>query len=843
MKGRHTSFQRFGAGSHNPFGSVLNKYLRTSTNREGNIYKETATRAVSVWPYADSEKKEPDLGEEVFGCLSNGIGTEGYLEINIVNNDYESMDNNRRSRKDVEQYAMEPILRSWKTKDGVESDDYTLIAQENIPTNTCAKYPIKFSTNSTKSEEISVKAGAGFSGPYLYRPPKYGGTNKAQIYETTNKAITEDAIVNGVPVSSIDIPVETAHQILNCTKQISFTGSFSHESKRKTVKCNGSSSAQTTENSHFADGDICSYSWKATKRVTTYSCASKQESGAVVVSGDLKGSMSRYKEMTSLWSEDPVQLDLSANYYIGSNAEKALQYASITELSDCICTNYGDPSDCPDPYSIASAKLLGEREEVTELDAGCAVVPRLDGDLIRRDQGKNLVPTALEDERCQSSADGGIAAKYLYSIPTSQGGYSDIGYIPIGYKDYPSGPSLAAKYVSTLYDFVGDGKEEDVFEKKTNCGEYPRYYEIYRSPKAQPIATGLQLKRTGSDCGLFPGMVLYDAEQYPGQLKASQGIEPECSDYALQGKYGFPCEYSRQCYENDGYTENFLKFLLPSGSDMNKATSSCSVPYRLNILIGNYVNVNGVVAENQGLKYYSESPMPLSIYAKQGDVHKLNIGFMFTSDRNIQQSSSGGVINSPVYDLPVISTCKAWHETLQGNTVEAGTLTLQHEDWSQAIPLWANHDPKQKEECEGAYGELNWIAVAGPLVDYCGGPYKTAGPRIDCFEKKCVQSVKGTTVPFTPTPPVCCETLAANCCATGASYYQCGCGCGCNCRETRDGGYLDPCPPAGEPQPPGSVVTTGFPIGCYGTAQDLEELTTKLNITLTFERFTKTGGI
>jgi hypothetical protein len=299
MKGRHTSFQRFGSGSHNPFGSVLNKYLRTSTNRENDIYEKTATRPISF----NTKQLEPDLGEEVYGCLSKGIGTTGYPESNADYQSYQStMIDKRKPREDVDQYSMEPVLRSWKEWKSNFADS-ALVAQENMPINTCCKYPIKFSDIvDNEIKDIDVEGGAGFSGPYQYRPSKFG--------RGTNQAITEDAVINERPISSIRIPVETAHQILNCTRKISFTGSFSHESKRQTVKCNGSSEATVVEKSHYPEGDMCKYTWEETTRTTFYACQSVKESGTAKISGDVSGSMGRYKAMTSLWEKEPVQLDL-----------------------------------------------------------------------------------------------------------------------------------------------------------------------------------------------------------------------------------------------------------------------------------------------------------------------------------------------------------------------------------------------------------------------------------------------------------------------------------------------------------------------------------------------------
>ena len=85
MKGRHTSFQRFGSGSHNPFGSVLNKYFLTESEvRKNNIYEKT----LDFYPW------EEDLGEEVYGCLAKGINTQGHLEYS-----HEDMEAKRKKEK------------------------------------------------------------------------------------------------------------------------------------------------------------------------------------------------------------------------------------------------------------------------------------------------------------------------------------------------------------------------------------------------------------------------------------------------------------------------------------------------------------------------------------------------------------------------------------------------------------------------------------------------------------------------------------------------------------------------------------------------------------------------
>ena len=873
MKGRHTSFQRFGTGSHNPFGSVLNKYLRTSDDREGDIYKTTATKAAKV-NLSFERIHENDLGEEVYGCLSYGIGKTKYPEYNYKLSEYDTyITDNRRKRKDVQQYSKLQALKTWKQPNNKTATDYSLIAQENIPINACAKYPIKFESTDYDGTPISVDVdgGAGFSGPYLYRPSKFG--------EGTNKAIKEDAIVNSFPVSSITIPTGIAHNILNCTKKISISGSFSHESKRKTIKCSGPSARTVVSTFYYGEGSSCSWKWKAASNTYSYECISPQENISATVRGGLEGSMSRYKAMSSLWNGEPTQLDLSPNYLIGSNTPNALRHSAITELWDCFCSPY-EYNQCPDSSLYSKAKLLGERQIVEKLDAGCAVVPSLDIDLIRRNQEDNLLSENLKDERCDSTFNtGGILAKYLSPLAFEPFGYSGVdsafGYSGVdsgafsGSKGFVSGPSLSASYVESLYEFVGENGDEKVY-KDSPCGKYdgtgPGNYEVFKSPAAEPIQTALRLVRDGSECPLYDSMRKYDYRAYPGQLL---GRDPNCGDYcSTQGTWGFPCEYSKQCYEVDGWGEVIL-YPHNSGSDFSKATSGCSVPYRIDLHIANYVDTNGAVAGTTP-SHYLESPMPLSIYANEGDDHTINIGFIFRGTQNILQSRANTAsiygaeydINSPVFELPVISTCKAWHESnIISSTAfvkEAGTLTLKNKDWSKDIPLWTIHDPKQKGECAGGWadgsGGPNMFYVDRPAqVDGCiasGDPCKDFAGKVggsvtdECCRDNCKLAAKRTVTPDLPGP--CC-----GCCCPGNNFHfdLCSC-CGCCCLWARDGGCITdkripgafPCPTNDAGAQPPSTTTGQGELGCFGEAQDLEELNTELKITLTFENFTKIGG-
>ena len=884
MKGRHTSFQRFGSGSHNPFGAVLNKYFLTSDSvRRNNIYEQTFSGRIG--------EATTDLGEEVFGCIAKGINTQGQLEGNE-----QLMTTGRKLRKDVQQYVLGSegsILRSWKDEKGISRKDSVLIPQESLPLNVISKYPIKYSYDTLNDNDqtipidVNIPASAGFSGPYLYRPKKFP--------TFTPTILKEMCIVksnfSGRPVIPVKIPSDVAHQILNCTMEIKLTGDLDHSKKGSNKQCSGSSSA-TVKQTYFLAPTCRGQSWRERTWTANYSCTSTKSEVTLQVKGSISGTLSRYNILTSLWGQ-PVNLNLSPNYYQGSNAQKGHNFFAYEGIN-CECES--DENLCPDARDYMKAKMLGEREKVTKLDAGCAVTPTLDVGIIRRDQEKNLLSTSFGNAYCDNS--GGRIEKTLILSPEQS-------YVKVllGTKNeattggtLPSGPSLYGSYSAGLAEYVGQGGSTKLF-KSAACSA--NEIEYFRPPAGAALQTGLEVSMSGSCPNLaFVDLPLGISEfdgtdrdrayaQWEVNADDDSGLEycEPCSIYLPQGTYYLDCQKEGRCYKDSDscYDETNSsqcpKVPHPSGSGYE---SKCAAPFHISFDIARYAQV-GAASTIKGIKYVDAEVVPLDVQAKSTDEQDLCLSFMFSGSPGAAGAGNAElgfgypqVLNSdfaqvelPIY-APIITPCKTWHDNMlqssayETKVVSVGSLTLKAGSWSStAIPLYTTHAARLATECVGVNvaslgGPHGWITACKRVNegicdescgDCCGG---TAGcgnsveeepcnERADCEPIKCAFSFSSSSNDGCPktadcgactTPPqgkVCCD--------------ECIC-CGCECDGddlTEYGEIKDPCPP-GQSAPPTTISGSGK-MGCYGDGQEKETLATTCNITLEFIPFAETGGV
>ena len=900
MKGRHTSFQRFGSGSHNPFGSVLNKYFITSDSiRKNDIYEKTASSF-----FVGNYKAEEDLGEEVFGCIAKGINTQGHLEA-----DTKEMTEKRQERKDVEQYVLGSegsLLRSWKDEYEKSHKDGALIPQESLQLNVISKYPIKYSYDTTDKngdpivEQIDIPPSAGFSGPFLYRPSKFPSF--------TPTIVKEDCILGGSPNSSVRIPSDVAHQMLNCTKEIKFTGNVDHSVEAKNKKCSGGSS-QTVTQTYYLGGGCPGTSPTAKTRTATYKCTSVEETTKLSCKGNISGTLSRYNLLTSLWEEEPVKLDLSPNFYQGSNAEKAYNFVVAEGLS-CECKN--DSGPCPDVLPTLRAEILGDKEKVTKLEAGCAVAFPLDIDIVRRDQGDKLLNKNAGEGDC---IDGGTIVSTLIQYPRTNVSifyYSYAGFALLAGKGgtvldptsiIHSGPGLYATYSAGLAQYVGLEGSERLF-KDTNCSA--NELESFRSPTGAPLETGITASMEGTcpnglitdslsgagNTGRYGSIVSYDGtdrgrayyqwEDQEGCYGSYPGCCAPCDIYGKQGTYKLACENEKQCYRNDCEDvrdpESCPPVPHPSGSGYE---SKCAIPFGMNFILGRYAQTQAEETYD-GIKYIPGVRVPLDVAAKNSDEQDLCLSFMFVGGK--QDLNTFAVSYPQVDDLyasngpplpigvPLVTTCKTWHESFRvldnGYTkevIQVGTLTLKAGEWSTAVPLYTTHIYRLATECtgtdvKGISGHEGWIigcervteagcpdfcdcCCLAPGCQGCGemvneNPCNKAKP---CEPLVCTYSYSSsaTEEDSCPQTAICGGCQQCESCDGDCDLCAC-CGCDCDC-DPGDEGHENPCPP--RIQTPATTYSGGGEMGCYGDAIEDEEMKTAINITMEFIPFEETGGV
>jgi hypothetical protein len=907
MKGRHTSFQRFGSGSHNPFGSVLNKYFITSDFiRKNDIYEKTASSYV-VGDYGDY-KAEEDLGEEVFGCIARGISTQGHLEFNT-----EEMTEKRKERKDVEQYVLGSegsLLRSWEGEDKKSNKDGALIPQESLQLNVISKYPIKYSYDTTDEngdpivEEVNIPPSAGFSGPFLYRPSKFPSSFTPTI-------IKEDCILKGFPASSVRIPSDVAHQMLNCTKEITFTGDVDHSIEARNKKCSGSSSQEVTQTYYLGNG-CPGLPPVAKTRTASYSCTSVAETTKISCKGNISGTLSRYNLLTSLWEEEPVKLDLSPNFYQGSNAEKAYNFCVVEHLF-CDCKN--DSGPCPDALPYYKAEILGDKEKVTKLEAGCAVSFPLDLDIVRRDQGDNLLNKNAGEGDCTD--DGTIVSTLVQYPRTHAGGfyYTYFGSANMAGKGgmmggtifdptsiISSGPGLYGTYSSGLAQYVGLGGSERLF-KDTNCSA--NELESFRSPTGAPLETGLTasmegtcpngLSTDGTYSRFFGSIVSYDGtdtqrafyqwEKATGCYGSYPGCCPTCDIYGKQGTHKLACENEEQCYRNDCIDvrdpESCPPVPHPSGSGYE---SKCALPFQINLILERYAQTQAEETYN-GIKYIQGVRVPLDVAAKNSDEQDLCLSFMLGGGYQDQDAGAFAITYPQVNDLgvsrgpplprgvPIVTTCKTWHESFEEpsgykkEVIEVGTLTLKAGEWSTAVPLYTTNLSRLATECtgtdvKGISGHEGWIigcervtsagcsdecdcCCTAPGCQGCGkmANNNPCNKADPCEPFVCTYSYSSTATGQDDCPQTASCGGCSECSSCDGNCDQCAC-CGCECGC---GDYPDGYDEEDACPPyvpiPPTTHSGGGKMGCYGDAIEDEEIKTEINITMEFIPFEETGGV
>jgi hypothetical protein len=787
----------------------------------------------------------------VYGCLSKGISTQGKLEA-----DYALMKAKREDRTTVDQFdAKTTTLRQWQLNNK-NIDDSTLIAQENVPINVCAKYPINYqydkNTKGTWSvEDVDVPSGASFSGPFLYRPPKYPSSSATEI--------TFDCSINGRPTSSIKMPTGVAHAILNCTKEIKITGSVSHAITKQNVQCSGNGSAQVVQESYeFLDG-CGGGTWTLRKDTASYSCTSTQDTTIFKFAGNIDAAMKRYKILTSIGNADPVELDLSPNYFKGSNATKG-NNDYIVESLYCLGKD-PDKRSAFDDVAYAKAKQVGpDRNAVTELDTGCLVVDTYDTDLLRRDLGGLLLNGFPKIAVCDANYGGIISKEYLELARHNN------------QKFITSGPSLSASYTAGLAEYVGtSGTSEKLFQNRP-CAS--KQIQVFRSPAGSPISTGIYFSMDG-DCIDRNGGMTY---RYGGvDFGAPTGDCVDCNTLTPQEKDTLPCEKSKQCYADSSIP---LLVPRPSGTAYSEASSGCSVPWELSFHIGRYAETDllGLNDEVKGYKILYERPLPLSIYKKNQEDSNLNISLAFSSNSPpipqapyINDGISDQAFGDYGYSIPLITTSKGYADysanVSVGNLIkeakQIGTLTLKSGDWSGATPLWTLHVSEKKGSCSGSVvstlgGSGGWIVGCKQVpVMYCDGTADCCFPMYGCGKLKeydcqesdpcerrlCQYSYSSSYKIECKDDLVCGDDI-------GTQPTNCTC-CNCDCYDIdyedpvtgeRIGGYIDPCTPKNS-SPPGPTTTKGGgALGCFGSAMDEDKLSTDINITLEFIPFTTAGG-
>jgi hypothetical protein len=351
MKGRITSFQRFGS-SLGTTGSVLHKFIRSLGDvgeKEGRDRELLGDGPAGVDKsdgkgiYNKTVKSGDDLkydfeeggnfGEEVYGCIAKPFGKDALQE-----KDSKTAINCRKATiKDSPHY--EENKRKWYHADPKKSyEDYAAIPQENLPLTVNSKFPMKYCSRSGIEEYgddlvIDIPKGIGFTSGALIRPLRF--TESAEpmkngYYSTFGSGFGGLKEGQPIPTNRLhhahilkSVPLETAHKIINCCKEIVLTGSVSHSIERNSIKCKdwlgneGPDKSEAKQTGEMMFSPCPPGTCTDVSHTFTVQCLSSKQTTTISLDGDLEMTAYRYKQAADVWEEKEKQktLDISGNAF------------------------------------------------------------------------------------------------------------------------------------------------------------------------------------------------------------------------------------------------------------------------------------------------------------------------------------------------------------------------------------------------------------------------------------------------------------------------------------------------------------------------------------------------
>ena len=879
MKGRHTSFQRFGSVLGTT-GSVVNKFLRAGKDRDtdllgkgqkdnsdgkGIYYKTIKTQEENLLYKTDGNPptpSDPDMGEEIYGCISQGDGAT----LERIAEEIVKQRNIRREDSSRFKSAKHSWYEAKNGKAGLKIEDCALIPQENIPLVVNSKFPMKY-WDEFQKKDYDIPKGHGFTSGALVRPVAF--TEKA-------KSISNATVFsNNVFMYSHelkDVPLETAHAILNRCKEISLTGSLSHVIERTNKQCSGStSSKKQIKAEKFVgcardeDGEVNSPCGKEGKcedqgHTITLTCLSEEKKTSLTLKGDIDITAYRHKQMTKIWGKTPETLEISGNYFSGRPKDLEMSYQQSHRDT---CEKYGRDSGQPVKIPPPRIKQIAKLEKQTKLSSGCLTHTGTNKSILSIDLEDNLEPETVYIDGC----DEAISARRLTT------GWSPPNHINTSVEDstfhYPSGvrrtssytcpdlasgPSLRAHFNGNGWDSskIGEEEPEDVYThecKPFETENYPKY-------KSSWTDTGITYSVEG-ECPLgLRGVDRFD-RNIP---KLPSKCDEECVELD-NGKLKVVCACLQMCkpYYMDDDGSN------PCVPPIPTFEKECQGAYYVNMEIGKYV---GVEDANVKSRYYIAS-VPLLSKMSGKEKENLTLWWWGAVSRFASYDVNGGFASErPLFIF--LNKESATKQKPQDNSLyryedrECGVLKVACDDWSQEIPLYTVLEIAKETTCKGTAGgaansyykttdagykkcqsDVNFATACpgeGPrfCCGKCGGPSNESNKC--CSKESCgILDPCGYSIESKDTRDACVAPECNGECKEGTGEADST--CGCNAVENPS---FDPDDPNSEeclalstiPKcAPYSVVSDFKEMGCYGDAHPEDKHTAKINLTLEFKLF------
>ena len=848
MKGRQTSFQRFGSVL-GATGSAVHKFTRSlggewpqdkGKGRDSDLARPASQADCSgeLGIYNNTIKSsdtleikidDADLGEEVYGCISHGFGNTNNIEKNAETAKF------GREVKRTDSKHFDSHERLWYNIHGstlgggaygVLYEDSTLIPQENVPLVVNSKFEVKYWED---DDIVEIPKGAGFTSGTLVRPVAF--TDKAE--EVKNGSLNSKLLRSHTLKA---VPIKTAHAILNRCKEISLTGSVDYSVERTNKKCSGVETSKSEIELEGLSGHCPPGYCVDLGSITTLSCASTKLTTKITMAGSIDMTARRHKQVTDIW-DSPKALDISGNYFHASPSGKG----TYMKVSDTSCDEISDSIATPIP--IPQVQQIAKGEEQIKLTSGCLTYPITSSAMLHATLEENLKTKVVSIANCSS-------AETIYSLmsdylPSHQSAYNlsvFSGYAggvrqsgsPIIRPEFASGPSLSALFNNAGWDFSGVGASglEDAYSKDCKGGEITNFYNY----KGKWNSTGITMTIEGECPQGMIGLDRYDTSTAVAGCKCGDACGDCKKNY---GKLGAICDCLPRCTPNPN-TNNPCN---------GQGKAGCDCIYTVFMEIGKYV---GVEIDNE-LQYCNTAALPLSVNTKNTKDEDLTL--WWTAElAQIDPDNTTPFRSLPFY-LNQESANKAKPQddsTTKWEVKEVGTLTIKCDDWSTDAPLWTLYEIAKATTCKGKagpYNEYSTSKLAGTsgcvncdeesgAPDCCSGT-GCGGPSGEsdgcCNSESCgIDDPCGYAVIATTKGGGCKQMDCGGECHD-TDNYECGC---CFCEKDGDGEQCDICPPSATCKPY-KVISNYEEMGCYGDAHEEDKHEASISLTLEFKLFTE----
>ena len=898
MKGRVTSFQRFGS-SLGTTGSVLNKFIRSlgaagvkkGRDREligkgpagidesdgKGIYNKTVKSGDDLKYDFENE----DFGEEVYGCVASPFGKDALQE-----KDSQTAIDCRKATRATSPHYEEKKRKWYHKKANKAHEDYVAIPQENVPLTVNSKFPMKYCSRSGVGQfeddlVIDIPKGIGFTSGALIRPIRFIKGAELMKNGYYSAFTSFGGVTEGQPIPSfnvhhahiLSVPLGTAHNIINCCKEVVLTGSVLHSIERKNMKCKDWEGGDGPDESKGGvEGEEATGcppgNCESLDQTITATCLSSEQTTVIKLDGDLKMTAYRYKQAADIWEEEEEKkktLDISGNAFFGGLEEPALR-----KYAKPYCTFKDLESAIPQPLDDPTLKQVYYFEKQTKLSSGCLSYPITNNSMLVATEEENLKSTRFENPDCET--DTAFVFNYLESTASpslekavvsgpspffSSNVYEGGQLLRTSYFNedrfvrplHVSGPSLFCSFNGIGWDYSQIGKEtpEPLYEKD-DCNAKLAGSFVHPDWKMSWKSTGIKTTFTGGCPQGFAPLDTYDRKEYtcecpspledcesdPGELK----LRCECE--------GQPCALPE-----------------PDHPCQEPYTSKCDGAYGISFAVGKYVGYSIPEYDSGGV--YQIAPVPLTTKVDSFTKEDLTLWFSgYISDVLPyffygQNASLGGsiYINTETADKNIPEE----NSNFRYEKKKAGTLTIKCEEWQDTAEIWVVLGIEKETECTTPYSPLVWAfgADSGGInvesVIKLGTPDRECNqceePKIDCCNPK---GCNGVLQEFP-----CCnynESKIANPCNLSFSIsgkQECDvngekcvgscveeldeCGC-CGCSFGQFGCQADECPPMKSCKE--LIITQLENLSCYGGAHEEDKHEFTLDLTIEFKLLTET---